>query len=661
MTSEVSLEILVKRAVEADEAYYSGDKPIMSDQEYDGLKKAIEALDADHPILAKVGHDPSSAWKKKVHDIAMGSLNNVFTEEDFRKWVGHFPKGTVFTAQPKLDGLSISLDYMHNEFMHGTTRGNKTEGEEITDNVALMQNCLLATKEPFGGAIRGEIVLSKDDYAKINSTLAENDQYSNARNAAAGISRRLDGKYCQYLMILPYDIVETGEDRIDHDENQKLDVLKSLGFRVPTQVVGDEDKMVWAFSEMKKKREGYPIGLDGMVVKVCSSRIQKSSGVVNNRPKAQIAWKFDPPGAVTKLEKVTFDVGRTGVVTPLGWVEPAKIDGSVIRKVTLHNIAEIQRLGIGIGDLVTLCKMGDIIPKVTNVIESKGVPIEIPTNCPSCDSVLDNDGIRLMCRNPHCPKKNFNRIMNWVKVAEIDDFGEALAEALQKTGKLKRIRDIYELRKEDIASLPGWGSKSAATILESVGKTRSMSAIKFLAGIGIPGISFRTSEELLKNFRSLPKLQVVTAEEIKSLRGFSNISAAAIIKGLAEFWPDIESLMGVISVTSIGDESSKLPEKAGPLSGMSFCFTGAMSKPRPVFQKLVEDLGGINSSSVVRNLTYLVCNEDKGSSKTVKAKQYGVKLISEHEFLAMAGITVDPPEATRKPTYEIESLFEEKG
>jgi len=519
-----------------------------------------------------------------------------------------------------------------------------------------MQNCFLATNEPFGGAIRGEIVLSKADFDKINSTLPD-DQYSNARNAAAGISRRLDGKYCQYLMILPYDIVETGKD---HDENQKLEVLKSLGFKVPTQVVGDVNKMVWAFSEMKKKREGYPIGLDGMVVKVCSSEIQKSAGVVNNRPKAMIAWKFDPPGAVTKLEKVTFDIGRTGVVTPLGWVEPAKIDGSVIRKVTLHNIAEIQSLGIGIGDLVTLVKRGDVIPKIETVLESQGVPIEIPTRCPSCDSMLDNDDIRLMCRNPHCPKKSFNRIMNWVKVTEIDGFGEALAEALQEAGKLNHIRDIYNLKVEDIASLEGWGHKSAKTILESIGKTRSLSAIKFLAGIGIPGISFRTSEELMRHFRSVPKLRVVTAEEIKELRGFSDISASAIVKGLDEYWSDIESLMEYILISSIGDEASRLPEKTGPLSGMSFCFTGAMSKPRPVFQKMVEDLGGVSSSTVVRNLTYLVCNEDKGSSKSQKAKQYGVKIISEQEFLAMAGIRIDPPATPTKPTYEIESLFEEE-
>lgn len=652
-----SLEILIQKVLEADQAYYSGDKPIMSDQEYDGLKKAIEAIDPKHPILAKVGHDPSPAWKKRAHSIAMGSLNNVFTEEDFRKWAGHFPLDTVFTAQPKLDGLSVSLDYSDGEFQHGTTRGNKTEGEEITDNAALMQNCLFATQNPFDGSIRGEIVLSKADFININSTLPEDDQYSNARNAAAGISRRLDGKYCQYLMILPYDIIET--DAV-YDENKKLDVLKSLGFRVPTQVVGDVDKMVWAFSEMKKKREGYPIGLDGMVVKACSSEIQKSAGVVNNRPKAMIAWKFDPPGAVTKLEKVTFDVGRTGVVTPLGWVEPAKIDGSVIRKVTLHNIAEIQRLGIGIGDLVTLTKRGDVIPKVETVLESKGMPIEIPTRCPSCDSVLDNDGIRLMCRNSHCPKKNFNRIMNWIKVTEIDGFGEALAEALQGAGKLNHIRDIYDLKVEDIASLEGWGHKSAKTILESIGKTRSLSAIKFLAGIGIPGISFRTSEELMRHFRSVPKLRVVTAEEIKELRGFSDISASAIVKGLDEYWSDIESLMGYISIPSIGDEASRLSEKTGPLSGMSFCFTGAMSKPRPVFQKMVEDLGGVSSSAVVKNLTYLVCNEDKGSSKSQKAKQYGVKIISEQGFLAMAGIMIDPPATPTKPTYEVESLFEEE-
>ena len=200
------LNTLVQKVVEADEAYYSGKTPLMSDSEYDGLRKAVEAIDPLHPILAKVGHDPSPAWKKKAHSIAMGSLNNVFSEEDFRKWALHFPPGTEFTAQPKLDGLSLSVVYEEGQFRHGITRGNKVEGEEISDNTAIMQNCLPKLGNDFTGAIRAEIVLSKEDFAKINSSFPENDQYSNARNAAAGISRRLDGKYCQYLMILPYDI-----------------------------------------------------------------------------------------------------------------------------------------------------------------------------------------------------------------------------------------------------------------------------------------------------------------------------------------------------------------------------------------------------------------------------------------------------------------------
>jgi DNA ligase (NAD+) len=260
-----------------------------------------------------------------------------------------------------------------------------------------------------------------------------------------------------------------------------------------------------------------------------------------------------------------------------------------------------------------------------------------------------------MCRNRRCPKKNFNRILNWISVAEIEDFGEALVVALQDVGKLDRMKDIYKLHKEDIASLEGWGAKSAETIIQNIKKSASMSAIRFLTAMGIPGISKRTAEDLLKNFRSVQRLQVATEEEIKGIRGFSDISAAAIVSGIAEYWADVSEMMDIISITSIGDEANMLPGGSkGSLSGTSFCFTGSMSKPRNIYQRMVEEKGGVNSTSVVKNLTYLVCNENKGSSKSKKAQEYGVKVITEEEFLSLAG---ESPETKPVNTAKVIPLF----
>jgi len=636
---------ILKRLIEARKAYYNSDQPIMTDQEFDALEGALKNKDPNHPYFETIGHEPSQIWKSAKHSIRMGSLEKVHSQEEFLKWASKF-KEELFIFQLKLDGLSVSLDYKDSVFVRAITRGDGSEGDDISPNVRLMINFkeILSKNTPFTGSVRAEIILNKENFNKINSTL-EDEVYSNTRNAASGISRRLDGKYCKYLTLLFYDLTESLDER---DKNLRL---SDLGLTLPDHCIeGDVKALLNQFEVIKDLRSSLPYDIDGVVIKVNSRALQDKAGVVRNKPKYQMAWKFEPPGATTIFLKETWDVGRTGVVTPLGHVEPVFIEGSVISRVTLHNIAEIKRLGIGRGDTVMLIKAGEIIPKITSVLDHKGCQIEIPTKCPSCESDLLNDQIKLICPSEVCPRKQFNRILNWIKVTEIDAFGEALADALNAQNKLKKISDIYKLKREDISSIEGWGNLSADTILNNIEKSKKLSPKRLLSAIGIPGISERTSEELLNIFKSIDHLMSTSIDEIKTLKGFSDISASNIVTGLKKYKEEIIELLTIIDIS---EQSS-----AGPLNGKNFCFTGAMNKPRAQYQALVEQKGGRNLSTVTKDLTYLICNEDKGSSKTIKAQKFGIKILNEKEFLELIGdgLNSDKPEIKIEPF----TLFEEQ-
>ena len=630
----------ITRLVEADRAYYQTGSPVMTDAEYDALRAWVKKEEPDHPYFETIGHEPSSAWEKASHDIPMGSLDNVFTEEDFRKWTKRFPEGTKFISEPKWDGLSLDMIFDNSELIQGITRGDGFQGEDITANVARMRGTKAKKEASFTGSVRGEVMLSKENFDKINSILSEKNRYKNARNAAAGISRRLDGKFCSYLTVMSYDVTLSA----DTDEDKKIEYLSDeLGLCASIYRSGDADEIVGIYERVKENRSDFPYGIDGVVIKACEYTIQEQMGATNNRPRSQIAWKFDPPGAITKLLGVTWGLGRTGVVTPLGHVEPVKIEGSTIKNVTLHNVAEIERLGIGIGDTVMIVKAGDIIPKIVSVIEHVGNPIEIPTACPDCSAPLDNDGIRLMCRNESCSSRVFFRIMNWVKVVSIDGLGESLVDKLFNSGEeegsktINGIADLYGLEASDIASLEGWGKRSAARIIDNIQTSRKIKPAVFLAAVGVPGISHKTAEDLFKRFETVNDVLSASAEDIAEMKGYSTTSAESITKNLGIYHDEIVELMEIVEL--INEEDLE-----GVLSGKSFCFTGSMSKSRKYYQELVKRHGGTNKSSVTKDLSYLVCNEDKGSLKLVNATKQGVSVISEKEFLDMAGEQIEMPD-----------------
>ncbi|MBE3086495.1 MAG: NAD-dependent DNA ligase LigA [Bacteroidetes bacterium] len=642
---------VIKKLVKADDAYYNSGHSIMSDQEYDSLREYARSKEPEHPYFEKIGEKPSSLWGKAVHKIPMGSLDKVHTEKDFVKWAEKFP-GETFIIQPKIDGFSLSEHYETWMITQAITRGDGVSGEDITPNIRKMANFKeleLELSPLIPGKIfsaRCETILKKDDLDRINSTLSEKNVYKNCRNAAAGISRRLDGKYCKYLHRIYYDILTPDEPL---NENDKIELLKGMSFLTVPYAVGDVKNMIEQFNKARETRDNLPFGIDGMVIKINSCKKQQELGYSRGRPRGQIAWKFDPPSAATYLLKVTWEVGRTGVITPLGWVDPVEVDGSTISKVTLHNIAEIKRLGIDIGDLVMLAKRGDIIPKIESVIEHKNNPIEIPTRCPCCGDLLTNDGIRLMCVNDLCDAKNFQRILNFIKTTKIDEFGEALAEKLWDSEQLRGIADVLRLKQETIAGIEGWGEKSADTIMTNVNSLRNaIDPVTFLASMGVPSLSISTAEDLWARYGSIKGVLEATVEDICTIKGYSTVSATKIVQGLKFFRTQIEEVLGLVNL-------QETKSAGGRLSGQSFCFTGEMTNSRSFYQGLVTKQGGKNDSTVTKTTTYLVCNENKGSSKSRKAEQYGVKIINEQQFMDMAGESI--PKKTKVVT---QSLFEEE-
>jgi len=635
------IEKEIQKLIAAKRAYYINGRSDMTDQEFDALEEYVRQQNPDHPYFEITGHDPSPYWNSAEHNIPMGSLDKVHNENDIKKWAQKY-KGSFFTLEWKLDGLSLSLDYENSKFVRAITRGNGFKGEDISDNVVLMQNFKKILPD-FEGSLRAEIILYKEDFERINSILSDSDKYSNPRNAAAGISRRLDGKFCKYLRLIYYDITEI------IDEHEKIKKLRDDFNLVTVESYTDNDfnKIISTFNTLKDLRSNLPFEIDGAVIKVSSIDIQQKEGSIKNKPKAQKAWKFDPPGAVTVFLKEEWDVGRTGVVTPLAHLKPVQIEGSEIKKATLHNIAEIKRLGIGYGDTVMIEKRGDIIPKIISVIEHKNKPIKIPNNCPYCNSLLSNDGIRLFCTNENCFRKEFYRILYWIKTLEIDGFGKSLTHELCNEGKLTCIADIYRLKKYDISALERWGEKSAEKIMNSIEKSKNITPTKFLTALGIPGISDMTCKELLQTFGTIDELMNKNVSDIIKLKGFSDISASNIVNGLAKFSEEIKYLLKIINL--------KTEETKGSLSNISFCFTGIMEHPRLFYQDLVKKHGGINKSSVTKDLTYLVCNENKGSTKSRKAEKYGTKIITEKEFLSILPSNPDFPKKIKLENY---SLFD---
>ena len=643
---EKDLELLDKY----DSAYYN-QEPLVPDSTYDLFKDYVYSkLPPDHPRLDKVGHEPCSTWPKETHEIFMGSQNKVSNEDAIRSWVEKTNKllgfGVEYVLQYKIDGFSLEVQYSASKLNKAVTRGNGLVGENITPNALLFREVPHSIPVDKDITIRGEAFLKKEHYELIQKKTG--DHYKNIRNAACGISRRQDGKFSKYLHVLAYDVGANV-----NTELKKLEILSKLHFvTVPTFNCRTIDDILKVYREVKEVRESLPYEIDGLVLKVNSIEQQNSLGIKRSRPEAQVALKFDSDQALTTLNKIILQVGRTGKITPVALLAPVDLMGSTVKKATLHNFDYIKQNFIGEGAEVIIEKKGDIIPQIVD-IASAGEDYETPKKCPSCGGDLVFDNVNLWCYNVGCKERETNRINYWVETLDMKGFSNKFVNKLWESEKIRAVSDIYKLSHEDFENLEGIGKKTVDSFFKVLEGTSEMLLDKFITALGIPSCSTSTAKVLVDNFKDWERIQSLTPADLEKLPGFAKVSSETICIGIQEISGMAQELLKVIKIIEAG---------SGPLAGMSFCVTGSLkSMPRKKFQDMIRSQGGDVKDRVSEDLSYLVTNDkDSGSSKNVKAQKFSIPIISEDEFYALLGQQTPEkkPEEIPGVKLEFENIFE---
>ena len=628
------IAVLVADLRKHKDAYYN-DSPLISDAAFDALEDELRALDPKNAYFKSVGAPVAAVteWAKARHAIPMGSLNKAVSDDEFKKWAARCDelaaqqglKGIstdLFTTE-KLDGLSLAVTYEKGVLKDAITRGDGEVGERITPNAARMKGVPGKLKQPLSLTVRGEIILKLSDMKKAFPGAA------NPRNQASGTSKRFDGEGCQHLTVLFYDLDIQGEEPAT--EVKKFARISALGFLTPNSVASDlagAMKEHQAYAKLKRAKLDYEI--DGLVMRANDVHVQHMLGEVSNRPRAAVAFKFASQAKVTKVLDIIWDTGSSGRVSPVAIVTPVSLAGATVQRASLANASRVAELGIGIGDEVLVSRRNDVIPYVEEVITKNGPVAKPPTKCTTCGAKLEKTGEYISCRNKKCRAIIEGRIQNWVDAQGILEWGESLIAQLVEAKLVKEPADLYKLEAQDIAKLDRRGMTIATKVLKNLKAQLPLSLPKFLAALGIENFGAQTAKAIVAaGFDSLNKVVSADVKELAALPGVGPAKAKAVVDGLAERSAEIQRLLkaGVVPVTK---------RASGPLSGKSFCFTGALSKPRKVLEQLVEARGGTLLAGVTKDLNFLVLQDPlSGSSKALKAARYGTKCIDENAFLKM--------------------------
>jgi DNA ligase (NAD+) len=627
------------------DAYYNG-TPLVSDAAYDALEDELRELDPDHALLKSVGAPTSAvtAWEKARHAIPMGSLNKAVDEEEFRAWaarcveLGKKDKLADLTKDlfvtEKLDGLSLAVTYDKGKLVDAITRGDGQIGERILSNARRMKGVPAQLKRKQSVTVRGEIILKLSDMKKAFPDAA------NPRNQASGTSKRFDGQGCEHLTVMFYDL-----DGLDHDnEVEKFGILEDLGLLVPNFKATDLEGALALHKEYSKTRRAkLDYEIDGLVVRANDNHVQHMLGELGNRPRAAIAFKFASQAKVTTLLDIVWETGSSGRVSPVAVVKPVQLAGATVQRASLHNAGMIAELGIGIGDEVLVSRRNDVIPYVEEVVTKKGKLAKPPTKCPTCSSALEKIGEYIACRNRKCQALIEGRIENWIDAQGILDWGDKLINQLVVAKLVAEPADLYKLQPQQIANLERRGMVIAQKVLDNLRAQLPLSLPKFLAALGIENFGLQTAKTIVSaGFDSLDKVQAATLAELSAIPGVGPSKGKAVFDGLKDRKAEIGRLLavGVVPVTKAA---------SGPLAGLTFCFTGALSKPRKELEQMVEDRGGTLLNGVTKDLKYLVmADPGSGSSKALKAKKYGTECIDEAGFFALIDKRKSPASAKAK-------------
>ena len=636
--------------------YYVLDAPVISDYEYDMLMNRLKALEAEHPELItpdsptqRVGGVALSKFEQVRHQVPLESLTDVFSLDELYAF-GERMDSLIearhsYTVEPKIDGLSMSLEYENGVFVRGATRGDSLVGENVTENLRTVRSLPLRIENaPERLIVRGEVYMSKAVFRELNEQREIKGEalLANPRNAAAGSMRQLDPKVAasRKLDLICFNL-QYSSDGAYTSHAQTLDAMRDMGFPVvPYQKYESIADCVQRIEWLGEHRDELPYDMDGAVIKIDSLAQRQALGSTAKAPRWAVAFKYPPEKKESRVLDIVVQVGRTGVLTPKVLVEPVRLAGTTVSAATLHNQDNIDRLDLRIGDTVLLQKAGEIIPEVLSVNRDKrpdwAVPFVMPAVCPECGSpvVRDEDGAALRCTSPECPAQRLRNIAHFAsrEAMDIEGLGISVCESLINSGLVSTAADLYSLDRDAVAALDRMGDKSAANLLAAIENSKQAGLARLLCALGIRQVGQKAAKVLASHFPDLDAVMAAGTEELTAIPDIGAITAGFI----TEFFslPQSQHLIGRLREAGV-DFASHEEKKDERFAGQTFVLTGTLSRfTRDEASAIIESYGGKASGSVSKKTTYVLAGENAGS-KLTKAESLGIRILTEAEFEEM--------------------------
>lgn len=646
--------------------YYTLNRPVISDEEFDRLMRRLQELEAQHPELVtpdsptqRVGGEPIEGFVTVEHTVPMLSIGNTYSESELREFDDRVQRAVSaelgkgekveYVVEPKVDGVALALIYEGGHLARAVTRGNGYQGDDVTHNVRTIRSVpiTLAEGSPASLEVRGEVYMEKGRFEEWNNRRLEagGETFANPRNATAGTLKLLDP---QEAARRPLDIFIHSFVRAEgadlHSHWKAMEFLREFHFKlIPDLEMCDSiDEVIELGERWQGRRSSLPYQIDGLVVKVDSYRQRDILGATSKSPRWLIAYKFPAEQAITTLNEVLWRVGRTGQVTPTAQLDPVLLAGTTVKQATLHNLDQIRRLDLHLGDRVVIEKGGDIIPKVvTALVEERKrdlSPIRAPRRCPSCGGPLVRppDEVHYRCENISCPEQLLRRIQHFASrgAMDIEGLGEKLVESLVSNGLVKELPDLYSLELDDVAALERMGEKSAQNLLDGLGKSKRNPIHRLLFGLGVRHVGAHVAEVVCSEIESLRDLSKMSVDDLEAIPEIGPTVAESIHSFFTN--PKNLEVLERLEAAGVRVNQPRRKKKAGPqpFEGLTFVITGTLSGSRDHFQRLIQEHGGKTTGSVSKKTDYLLCGESPGS-KLDKAEKLGVRVIDEEEFRRM--------------------------
>ena len=655
------IEELRKKTEYYAKKYYDDDNPEITDFEYDMMMLELRTLESQNPefitkdsLTQKVGGHVKEGFAKVEHEVPLQSLQDVFNFEEIEAFDERVKKvasengidEVKYVVETKIDGLSSALEYKDGKLVRGATRGNGLVGEDVTENLKTIKTIPQELPEKINITVRGEVFISKKEFEKMNQEREENEEelFANARNAAAGSLRQLDSNITKKRPLNIYIFnVQKIEGKEFNSHFEELEYLEKLGFNVnPVRIpCSNIEEVKKAINKIGEDRENLTFGIDGAVVKVDNLKLRTILGTTSKVPKWAIAYKYPPEQKETILKDIEFQVGRTGVITPLAILEPVRVAGSLISKTTLHNEDFVKEKGLKIGDRVIIQKAGDVIPEIVRAVVEKRDGTEkefvMPTHCPVCgaETVREEGESAVRCTGIECPAKLYRNLVHFVsrEAMNIDGLGENIIGILLEKKMISNIADIYDLKFEDLTSLKKNGKKFAQNLIDSINISKQNDLYRLITALGIRHVGVKAAKVLSKTYENMDNLANASIEDLSQVDEVGPIVANSINEFFSQ--EQTKDLLKRLKDAGVNMERQKEENEDDRFAGKTFVLTGSLEKySREEASNIIEKFGGKTSSSVSKKTTYLLAGEDAGS-KLTKAQSLGVQIISENEFEEM--------------------------